>query len=94
MPNMRSKQIKVFWFFFSKKNCFPGAYLPLAMSRPQGGLAKKAGIAKWATGQDFYTCHVKTVDGEAGVVKSAFPQSARSEVSDDNAAMSRITAPQ
>jgi hypothetical protein len=35
--SMGRKRIKV-WFIFSKKNCSPGAWLPLAAGRSQRGL--------------------------------------------------------
>jgi hypothetical protein len=36
-----AKRKKVFWFFFSKKNCFLGACLPLAVSGSQCGSASR-----------------------------------------------------
>jgi hypothetical protein len=41
-------QIKVFWFFFSKKNCFPFYYdAPLAMDSAQGaGLKHPLGLPR------------------------------------------------
>jgi len=49
-----SKRIKVSWFFFSKKNCFLGACLPLAMRRPQCELVLKFGFRRYGPELQFH----------------------------------------
>jgi hypothetical protein len=58
-----TKQVKVFWFFFSKKNCF---HLPSVRARPQHPLmmaTAESAVADSATDSNY--CYARRNDGLA-----------------------------